>query len=124
MFLVAEYVSPGHPDRLADEIVNRIVDYVISKDKDALCGLECAVHTNKVFIDGRIAAGKDEVVINEDIIKSIAKSVYEDAGYGKHDFSSRYHSYSIEWHPYPEELNIILDVCIETLSEEERDLRR
>ena len=124
MFLVSEYVSPGHPDRLADEIVNRIVDYVISKDKDALCGLECAVHTNKVFIDGRIAAGKDEVVINEDIIKSIAKSVYEDAGYGKHDFSSRYRSYSIEWHPYPEEINIILDVCIETLSKEERDLRR
>ena len=113
MILVAEYVSPGHPDRLCDAIVNNIVDYVVSKDKDALCGLECAVHTNKVFIDGRIAAGKKRRVINHDKIKVIAKKTYENAGYGTHD-----------WHPYPDELEIYLDVCIERLSGEERDLRQ
>ena len=34
MILVAEYVSPGHPDRLCDAIVNNIVNYVVKKDKD------------------------------------------------------------------------------------------
>lgn len=114
MILVAEYVSPGHPDRLCDAIVNNIVNYVVSKDKDALCGLECAVHTNKVFVDGRIAAGKDKKVISHDKIKKIVRQVYEDAGYGdRHD-----------WHPYPEELEIYLDVCVEKLSDDERDLRK
>ena len=108
----AEYVSRGHPDRLCDQIVERIVKFVVSKDKDALCGLECAVHTNKVFVDGRIAAGKDKVVIDNEKIKEIVKDVYDDA-----------HYYGA-FHPYSEELEIILDVCIETLSDDERDLRQ
>ncbi len=112
MILVAEYVSPGHPDRLCDAIVNNIVNYVVSKDKDALCGLECAVHTNKVFVDGRIAAGKTRKVISENKIIEIVRKVYKDANYGE------------KYHPLPEELEIILDVCIEKLSDEERDLRQ
>lgn len=113
MILTAEYVSDGHPDRLCDSIVNGIVNYVVLKDKDALCGLECAVHTNKVFVDGRIAAGHKETVIDNDKIKEIVRNVYKEARYGDRDY-----------HPFPEELEIILDVCIETLSDDERDLRR
>lgn len=122
MILTAEYVSPGHPDRLCDAIVNNIVDYVLSKDKDALCGLECAVHTNKVFVDGRIAAGKGATVINQDEIKGIVRQVYQDAGYGKEVLYGRIRGR--RFHPFPEELEIILDVCVEELSDEERDLRK
>lgn len=114
MRLVAEYVSKGHPDRLADAIVESIVDYVQDKDKDALCGLECAVHTNKVFIDGRIAAGRNNTIIDQEIIKGIVKDVYREAGYGFNGF----------WHPFPDELEIMFDLCIERLSDEERDLRK
>ena len=123
MILVAEYVSPGHPDRLCDAIVNNIVSYVVSKDKDALCGLECAVHTNKVFVDGRIAAGKNQAVINQDKIKEIVREVYKDAHYGD-KYTSNGISYDRCWHPYPEELEIILDLCIEMLSDDERELRQ
>lgn len=118
MKLVAEYVSPGHPDRLADSIVESIVTYVVQKDPDALCGLECAVHTNKVFVDGRIAAGKSEAVISEAKIKEIVRKVYKDAGYGYEQYKVRY------WHPYPEEIDIILNVCIELLSDDERSIRK
>lgn len=114
MILVAEYVSPGHPDRLCDAIVDQIVDYVVYYDQDALCGLECAIHTNKVFIDGRIAAGKDKEVIDEEKIKDIVKIVYLEAGYGS----------TFDFHPYPEELEIYLDVCIEKLSDDEREIRK
>ena len=116
----AEYVSRGHPDRLCDQIVERIVTYVVSKDKDALCGLECAVHTNKVFVDGRIAAGKEEIVIDNEKIKEIVKQVYQDSHYGENNL----HGHIVKWHPYPDELEIYLDVCIETLSDDERDLRK
>ena len=113
MILLAEYVSVGHPDRLCDAVVNNIVNYVISKDKDALCGLECAVHTNKVFVDGRIAAGVNDVVITNEEIKNIVRKTYKDAHYG-----------APYWHPFPNELEISLDVCIETLSNDERNLRK
>ena len=119
MILTAEYVSDGHPDRLCDAIVNNIVNTVVKEDKDALCGLECAVHTNKVFVDGRIAAGKDEPVIIEEDIRKIVKDVYHNAGY-RFDF---YLGKSL-FHPTGSELEIILDVCIETLSDDERDLRK
>ena len=55
---IAEFVSPGHPDRLADAIVESIVDLAVGRDADAIVGVECAVHTDHVFIDGRIAAGR------------------------------------------------------------------
>ena len=116
MILTAEYVSNGHPDRLCDAIVNNIVNYVVLKDKDALCGLECAVHTNKVFVDGRIAAGRKKRVIDEEKIKEIVRNVYEKAGYENGTWNN--------WHPYPEELEIFLDICIEPLSDDERDFRK
>lgn len=119
----AEYVGKGHPDRLCDQIVNDIVLYVISKDKDALCGLECAVHTNKVFVDGRIAAGKNKRVINEKKIKEIVREVYHRSGYGIRPSLRHYTGQDFGFHPFPEELDIILNVCIERLSDEERDLR-
>ena len=124
MILTAEYVSKGHPDRLCDAIVNEIVNYVVLEDKDALCGLECAVHRNKVFIDGRIAAGSKKRVINDEKIKEIVRNVYDTAGYMQYIIERSSQSYSIVWHPLPEELDIILDVCIETLSDEERELRK
>ena len=53
----AEYVSPGHPDRLADAIAESIVTAAVRQRSDALVGVEVAVHTDCVFVDGRIAAG-------------------------------------------------------------------
>ena len=70
MKYIAEYVSNGHPDRICDQIVDSVMKTVISRDREALVGLECAVHTNKVFLDGRIAAGRnDKVIDNKEPVK-------------------------------------------------------
>ena len=53
----AEYVSPGHPDRLADAIAEGIVTASVRDNPLALVGVEVAVHRDRVFVDGRIAAG-------------------------------------------------------------------
>ena len=50
---LAEFVSPGHPDRLADAIAEGMVDHAVAQDERALVGVEVAVHTNQVFVDGR-----------------------------------------------------------------------
>lgn len=111
MKYIAEYVSNGHPDRICDQIVDNIMKTVVERDKDALVGLECAVHTNKVFLDGRIAAGKSEIVIDKNEIIKIIKNTYEEIGYGE------------SWYPSKDELEIVLDVCVELLSDEERSIR-
>ena len=116
---IAEYVSPGHPDRLADAIVESIVDLAVGRDAEALVGVECAVHTDHVFIDGRIAAGRARppdappaacAVSNEEI-EEIVRSVYREAGYGG------------IWIHAPEKLKVIQNVCLEPLSDDERAIR-
>jgi S-adenosylmethionine synthetase len=102
----AEYVSPGHPDRLADAIAESIVTAAVKQKPDALVGVEVAVHTDGVFVDGRIAAGAQPVEIEK-----IVRRVYRAAGYGG------------SWKPHPEKIRITIDVCQEKLSAEESDIR-
>ena len=115
---IAEYVSPGHPDRLADAIVESIVDLAVGRDPEALVGVECAVHTDHVFIDGRIAAGEIGgrgatalPAVSAEEIEGIARKVYRDAGYGG------------IWIHAPEKLKVIQNVCLEPLSDDERAIR-
>lgn len=108
---IAEYVSPGHPDRLADAIVESIVDLAVGRDGEALVGVECAVHTDHVFIDGRIAAGKGKCAVSNEEIEEIARQVYREAGYGG------------IWIHAPEKLKVIQNVCLEPLSDDERAIR-
>ena len=108
---IAEYVSPGHPDRLADAIVESIVDLAVGRDGEALVGVECAVHTDHVFIDGRIAAGKGRCAVSKEEIEEIARNVYREAGYGG------------IWIHAPEKLKVVQNVCLEPLSDDERAIR-
>jgi len=111
MKLVAEYVGIGHPDRLADAVVTEIVSRVISRDSDALCGLECSIFQNQVYITGRIAAGRNKSVIDSIEIEKSVRTTYTKCGY-----------YGI-WHPTNEEIIVIQNIIIEPLSNEERKLR-
>lgn len=108
---IAEYVSPGHPDRLADAIVESIVDLAVERDPDALVGVECAVHTDHVFIDGRIAAGRTACAVTSEEIEATARQVYREAGYGG------------VWIHAPENLKVIQNVCLGPLSDDERAIR-
>jgi S-adenosylmethionine synthetase len=102
----AEYVSPGHPDRLADAIAESIVTAAARQRPDSLVGVEVAVHTDCVFVDGRIAAGPRPVDIEK-----IVRNVYHAAGYGG------------SWNPDPSKIRVITDVCQEILSPQESDIR-
>ena len=115
----AEYVSPGHPDRIADAIANRIVDLVQStrtnpgEPNRSLAGVEVAIHESTVFIDGRIAVQrpqKGEPLLPVDF-REIARTVFDLAGYNK------------LWGPSPNSLKVITRVCEEELSAEEADIR-
>jgi S-adenosylmethionine synthetase len=102
----AEYVSPGHPDRLADAIAESIVTAALRQRPDALVGVEVAVHTDCVFVDGRIAAGTQRVDIEK-----IVRDVYRDAGYGG------------PWKPDPAKIRVTTELCEEVLPAQESDIR-
>jgi S-adenosylmethionine synthetase len=102
----AEYVSPGHPDRLADAIAESIVTAAVQQKPDALVGVEVAVHADCVFVDGRITAGPRSIDIEE-----IVRKIYRAAGYGG------------PWNPDPGKIRVTTDLCQEALSAEESDIR-
>ena len=54
---VAEDILPGHPDRIADAIAERIVDEAVRFDPDAIASIETALHRDRVFVTGHIRAG-------------------------------------------------------------------
>jgi S-adenosylmethionine synthetase len=81
MLYAAEYVLPGHPDKLCDAVADALVEEAARREKRALCGVEVAVHRASVFITGRIACRG-------------AGSIDRAAGY------------SADWQPSPEELEI------------------
>ena len=108
-----EVVSPGHPDKLADAIADRIVAAVFSQDTTALVGIEVAIALNRVFVTGRIASrletGPD--------LDHIARDVYRAAGYGKIGTS-------VTWPPVPE--SIVVDesgLIRDEIKEDERGIR-
>jgi S-adenosylmethionine synthetase len=115
----AEYVSPGHPDRLADAIANAIVNRVQFQSPQppspvrSLAGVEVAIHESTVFIDGRVAVQPwPDPIYNVPIdFRDIARDAFRDAGYDK------------TWAPAPRSLKIIVRVCEEELSEEEASIR-
>jgi S-adenosylmethionine synthetase len=102
----AEYVSPGHPDRLPDAIAESIVIAAVREKPGALVGVEVAVHIDCVFVDGRIAAGEQPVEIEK-----VVRHVYRVSSYGG------------RWKPEPGKIRVTTDVCQEELSAKESDIQ-
>jgi S-adenosylmethionine synthetase len=103
----AEFVFPGHPDKLSDAIADALVQEASRCEKRALVGVEVAVHRNKVFITGRIACEDAESID----IDGLARNVYRTAGHGD------------GWNPGPEEIVIETDLCLGPLEEGEAEFR-
>jgi S-adenosylmethionine synthetase len=104
---VAEFVFPGHPDKLSDAIADALVAEAISREPRALVGVEVAVHRNRVFVTGRIAC-KDARSID---VPGIVRNIYRSAGYGDC------------WYPSPEELVVESALCLGPLEDGEAAFR-
>ena len=103
----AEFVFPGHPDKLSDAIADALVQEASRRQNRALVGVEVAVHRNSVFVTGRIGCEGAEGID----ITGIVREVYRSAGYGG------------DWMPYPEDLEIRTDLCLGPLEDGEAEFR-
>ena len=71
----SESVSAGHPDKLADQISDAILDAVLSKDKNARVACETLVKTGMVILAGEISTNAWVDV------EKIARNVVTNVGY-------------------------------------------
>jgi S-adenosylmethionine synthetase len=83
LIFTSESVTPGHPDKLCDQISDAAIDAFLRQDAGAHAVVECAVATGVVFIAVRCAA---EAVVDH---PSLARKVIADAGYLGGRFDAR-----------------------------------
>ncbi len=110
----AEFVLPGHPDKLCDALVDSIVDAVRQGDPEGQCGLEAACVFDRLFITGRIAARRE--VLHRLDVAALARQAYASAGYGVD-------AAGYAWGPLPEHLRIDTAFCWGEFADGERELR-
>ena len=103
----AEFVLPGHPDKLADAIADAIVKEAMQRERRALVGVEVALHRDAVFIDGRVACKGAEQI---DFAR-IVTGIYGSAGYGE------------RFTPVPEKVQVSTDLCLGPLWPGEAEFR-
>lgn len=76
-------VTPGHPDKLCDQISDAIVDQFLQQDPFSRINAECAVASGVVFIAARFASS---AVVD---IPEVTRYVIENVGYDQPDFNAK-----------------------------------
>jgi S-adenosylmethionine synthetase len=77
----SESVSPGHPDKIADQISDAILDACLEQDPDSRVACETMVSSGLVFIAGEISTSA-EVDYRQIARKTIAEIGYTDCELG------------------------------------------
>ena len=109
---VAEWVLPGHPDKLCDALADRIVGEVMRADPYGQCGIEAACAFDHVFVTGLIGFDRGTLPDIEGRLAAWVRETYRTAGYGG------------RWDPLPEALQIDLRALrIEQRGAEWQELR-
>ena len=79
-FFSSESVSEGHPDKVADQISDALLDQFLAYDEKAHCAIETFVTTGQVVIMGEV---RSEVYID---LATIARKTIKKIGYTKAEY--------------------------------------
>ena len=82
----SESVSEGHPDKVADQISDSLVDYFLSKDPVARVAVETLVTTNQIVLAGEVKTNFDFTL--EDL-NMVARQTVKEIGYEQKGFDYR-----------------------------------
>lgn len=103
----AEFVFPGHPDKLCDAIADALVQEGRRREARALVGVEVAVHRGHVYVTGRVACEGAEDI---DVV-GLVREVYRSAGYDQ------------VWKPAPDKVKVVSNLCLGPLEDGEAEFR-
>lgn len=79
-FFTSESVSEGHPDKVADQISDAVLDNLLSQDPESKVACEVLVTTGLVIVSGEV---KTEGYAN---VQDIARGVIRNVGYTKGEY--------------------------------------
>ncbi|WP_448582515.1 methionine adenosyltransferase [Thermaurantiacus sp.] len=81
----SESVSEGHPDKVADQISDAVVDLFLSRDPVARVACETLVTTQRIVLAGEVRCNPD-VFPTLDEIETVARATVRRIGYEQHGF--------------------------------------
>ncbi len=81
----SESVSEGHPDKVADQVSDAIVDLFLAKDPTAKVAVETLTTTNKIVLAGEVRTNNGAVVSEEEMNET-ARAVVKRIGYEQDGF--------------------------------------
>lgn len=82
MTQTSEWVSPGHPDKVADAISSRILDYCLERDPATRFAVECQIKGNRVALGGEVTS---KALLDSHALAFLARDAVERIGY-THDY--------------------------------------
>lgn len=83
----SESVSEGHPDKVADQISDAILDEYLKQDPYSRVAVETMVTTNKVILAGEIRGPESVTKRHEEIARNVVKKIgYEQKGFHWENF--------------------------------------
>ncbi len=74
----SESVSMGHPDKVADQISDAVLDYCLQKDAMSRVACETLVTTDLAVVAGEITTRAD---LTREVVDALVRDVIEDIGY-------------------------------------------
>jgi S-adenosylmethionine synthetase len=78
----SESVTEGHPDKLADQISDAVLDAMLEQDASSRVACETLVTTGVVFVSGEITLARGWVDIPSVVRRTITEVGYTDAKFG------------------------------------------
>ncbi|HEV2746961.1 MAG TPA: methionine adenosyltransferase [Allosphingosinicella sp.] len=93
----SESVSEGHPDKVADQISDAVVDLFIGRDPEARVACETLVTTNRIVLAGEVRCRVDVTPTIQEI-EEAARSTVKRIGYEQHGFHWQYADFACHLH--------------------------
>ncbi len=99
----SESVSEGHPDKVADQISDAVVDLFLSRDPVARVACETMVTTNRIMLAGEVRAN-DGAMPSIHEIERVARETVKKIGYEQRGFHWQYADFACHLHGQSEEI--------------------
>jgi S-adenosylmethionine synthetase len=93
----SESVSEGHPDKVADQISDAVVDLFIGRDPEARVACETMVTTNRIILAGEVRC-REEVTPTMAEIEEAARGIVKKIGYEQHGFHWQFAEFACHLH--------------------------
>jgi S-adenosylmethionine synthetase len=104
----SESVSEGHPDKVADQISDAVVDLFSGRDPEARVACETMVTTNRIILAGEVRC-RESVTPTIAEIEEAARGIVKKIGYEQHGFHWQYADFACHLHGQSADIAVGVD---------------